>query len=309
MCGEDEQKQSTTTSVPDYVESGSKLAVNKATDLVKTPYKPYTGDRVADFNADQQSGFDAVRGLVTTNPGAVGASQYAAAPAQNISTERVVDESGKLGAISEYFNPYVDQALQPALRKIMEAADAQRKRIGAGATTAGAYGDARHGIMEAELDGNTSQAIGDTASQFFASAFDKAMGLRSDDLNRFMNVDTLNANFAEKGLDRLLTGTGEEQTRKLQAIQALLATGALQQGNDQKAMDAQYEEFLREYGHDKDMVALLTQVLGGTPYAKTQTTTTTQPDNSLAGLGGAIAGGFAGTEKGAGAIAALLAGI
>src|SRR5690606_35357417 len=107
-----------------------------------------------------------------------GAREYAHAPAQELTTERIVDESGRLGAIADYFNPYVEQALQPALRKIQEASDDQRRRSGAGATASGAYGDARHGILESQLYRDTGTAMGDVASEFYLDAFRDALGLR-----------------------------------------------------------------------------------------------------------------------------------
>ena len=52
-----------------------------------------------------------------------------------------------------------------------------RLRKKGNATAAQAFGDARHGILESDLDQNTSTAIGDTASQAYKAALDAAMGL------------------------------------------------------------------------------------------------------------------------------------
>lgn len=305
MCKDAEKKSETKTNIPQYVEDAGKLLVSKATDVAEKPFTPYTGDRFAGFTPDQQTAFQKIRDLASSAPGvgqeALGMIRnYGNAPAQNVSTERVVDEKGRLGAISDYFNPYVDNALQPALRKIMEAADAQRKQIGASATSSGAFGDARHGVVESNLNRNTSTAIGDTASQFYTNAFDKAMANRAADLNRFLSADTTDANFAEQGLGRQLAGANSlvsnaqaDQQRQLQVLQALLGAGNQQQGQAQLKKDFDFNEFMRQQGWDADVLGVLGAALAAAPYEKSQTTTETGKDNSLIGALGSVVGSVA----------------
>ncbi len=302
MGKEQETEQQTVASVPNYITEAGQNLLTQSQELADKPFESYTGERVAGFSGDQQTAFQELRNLVSNRPNVVGealdgARSYGSAPAQEISTERVVDEGGRLGAISDYFNPYDDNALQPAIRKIMEAADAQRKRISAGATSAGAFGDARHGILERDLDFETSSAIGETSAQFFKDAFDRAMGHRQTDLSRFNATDQNNASFDEAALNRQLTGStslldmsGKDQTTALQAIQALLTSGGVQQGNEQAGLDADYGEFLREYGHEFSILDALGAALSGVPYERTQTTTQTTPDNSGYQAAGAAAG-------------------
>jgi hypothetical protein len=320
MCKDaPDQKSTSTVDIPAYVEAGGKKLVSLGTKAADKPFVPYTGDRVAGLNQDQTTAFQQIRNLISGAPKVLdeslaGARTYANAPAQNIETERVVDEGGRLGAISDYFNPYTEQALQPAIRKIMEAADQQRKQIGASATSSGAFGDARHGIMEGVLNRDTSQVIGDTSSQFFKSAFDSAMANRSTDLNRFLQADTTDANFDEQGLQRGFTGSGavldranSDQQRQLQAIQALLSGGTQQQGNVQAGLDADYGEFLRKQGWDASLIDTLAKALGAAPYQKTQTTTQDGgKDNSLIGLGGSVAGSVLSSAPVAAALAAFI---
>ena len=300
MCKESEK--TSTTSVPGFVQDASQKLISKAETLADKPFEPYTGERVAGLTADQQNAFQQLRDLIAGAPkvgadAVAGAQHYANAPAQSISTERVVDEGGKLGSIEDYLNPNNEQAKQPALRKIMEAADAQRKRIGASATSAGAFGDARHGIVENQLDSTTSQAIGDTSAKFMAEAFDKAMGLRTGDLNRFGTVDKTNADYAETALGREMLGSkgavdiaGADQKRQLEQIQALLASGAIQQGTEQAGLDALFQEFMRAYGNDYNVLDALSKALGGSRGSYDTTQTTSGEDNSLLGLLGSIAG-------------------
>lgn len=299
-------KTTSTNSVPGYVTDLSTSLASKAGDVLDKPFEAYTGDRVADFNADQQSAFQKLRDLIAGAPqvggdAIQGAADYAKAPAQSIGTERIVDENGKLGAIADYLNPFQENVVSPALRKIQEQADAQRKRISAGATAAGSFGDARHGITEAMLGRDTSLAMGEIAGQLNKQGFDTAMGLRTGDVNRFKDVDALNANYDEQALQRMLTGTGaqldrakSDQDRLLGQISALLGAGTQQQGNEQSQLDAAYQEFMRKYiGDDATKIAAVTQALQGMKGAYDTTKTETKPDNSLLGAAGSAAGAAA----------------
>ena len=311
MCKESETQSQTVSTVPGYVTDASRTLAGQATDLATRPFEAFTGDRVAGFSPDQTNAFQMLRDYISGAPNVLpealeGARTYASAPAQVVGTERVVDESGQLGAISDYLNPYVDAALNPVIRRITEEADKRRIALGNRAQSAGAFGDQRHGVLESEINEDTNQAIGDVAGRFYMDAFDKALGLRTGDVNRFYNADVTSANLAERALDRTRTGTGDLLTRAQQDQQtmlnqlgALLGYGSLQQGVEQAELDAAYQEFLREYQDSFDVVRALSAALSGLPFERTQTTTATQPDNSLLGLAGSLAGAFLGGPPGA----------
>lgn len=301
MSGKSTSTQKTT--YPEWANQAGQLLVTKGTEMVNKPFENYSGERVADLTGDQNDAFAQLRTLISNAPNLGPTVQanmgaYANAPAQQISTERVVDQGGQLGAIADYTNPAMtaaDGPAQAAIRRIMEAADTSRKRIGAGATSAGAFGDARHGIQEASLDRDTSLAVGETAGKMYQDAYNSGMALRTGDLNRFLQTDSSNAALEEQALQRLLTGTKEmvgttqaDQSRMLQQIQALLGTGAVQQANGQAGLDALYQEFIREYGHDFSVLSALGGAVGAAP--KETTTTTTQPNNGLWGILGSAIG-------------------
>lgn len=301
MCKESEKKQTSKVELPDYIKQGGQLLVNKATDLTNTPYQAYTGDRVAGLTGDQQTMFQKVRDLVgnapdLTNESLQGVRNYSSAPAGQIS-QSIVDESGPLGSIQSYMNPYLDQTLQPAIKKLMDTVAQQRNQIGAQATSAGAFGDARHGIVESELNKSAQENVGNLTSQAYSQAFDRAMGLRGDDINR----QAQNVQFNEQALNRQLTGAqalpsvqSSNQSNLLQQLNALLSSGTVQQAQEQSQLDANYQDFLRQYGHQFDVLGALGSALTGAPYEKTQTTVEKGPDNSILGLLGSVAGAYMG---------------
>lgn len=104
-------------------------------------------------------------------------------------TQRIVDENGFLGAISDYMNPYTENILQPAIRKINEASDRRRKQIGHSANMSGAFGDARHAISEGLNEEGTKEQISDATGIAYKMAFDDAMGRRTGDAQRKLTAD------------------------------------------------------------------------------------------------------------------------
>lgn len=310
MCKESKTKQNSVQQVeiPAWLTNASESLASKAAAAADKPFEAYTGDRVAGLTGDQNTAFQALRDFISGGTTTNAATHAMSAPAQSIGTERVVDEGGRLGAIGDYMNPYTEKALQPALAKIQEQADARRKQINAGATSAHAFGDARHGVLEAKHDLDTSRAVGETAGTFMNNAYNTAMGQRATDLTRFGDVDKTNAQFGETALNRELTGSGQVQSQMLQQIQALLGGGAIQQGNEQQGLDAAYQEFLRKYQDDPTKIAAYSKALGSLPYSRTATTDTvnTQPDNSLLGLAGSLGGAALGSAPVSGALASYL---
>lgn len=311
------KSQTSTTTVPDYVSNASEDLVSRAVSRADRGPTPYKGNLVAGFNADQRSAFQMLRDLASKGSGVSDevmglVRDYAKAPGQEVSTERIVDEDGKLGAIGDYLNPYVENALNPAIRRIMEAADKQRNQIGASATSAGAFGDARHGIRDSRLNQDTSTAVGDTASNFMMQAFEQAMGKRQSDLNRFLDVDKTNATYGERELDRMLTGARElpaAAMSELPFIQQLLGVGNTQQGQGQRVLDSRYNEFLRQQNDEYNLLNSLASALGSARYDVTQTSESSEPDNWIADLIGSGTSAYLGSTAGSAALSTLLAGI
>lgn len=298
MCFGSKETGSRETKLPDWMNDAGEFLVGYGTDLANKPFQAYTDPRVAGFSDDQTNAFQMLRNVISGAPNIgpevlEGIRTAANAGPQSVGTERLVDEGGRLGAMADYINPYTDARLTPVIRRIEEAADQERKRIGAGATMAGAYGDARHGVREAQLARDKNLAISEAAGTAHADAFDKAMAGRSGDVARFLQTDLANAGYSEAALNRLLGGstallagaTGD-QDRLLKQVQALLGSGGQQQALGQAGLDAQFQEFLRRYGHDFNIMNALAGVLKSTPTSNT--VTESRPDNSGLQLIGSV---------------------
>lgn len=307
MCfGESKESKrvETKSTLPDYLRSASEWNVNNVKNMAATPYQAYDGQRVADLTGDQNSAFDIIRNLASAdNPYLTDIQnlfqQYGSTPATQLDTPSILGAGydARTGSISDYMNPYIEAVLNPQLRAIDRTGQQARNRNATAATMEGAYGDARHGVMDAAQVRDQNQLTTDTVGKAYAGAYDSAGNLRSKDVSNLMQTDASNAALLEQALGRMLSGGNALQGldkyqtgRNLDLARALDATGTEQQKNAQDKLNAPYEEFLRAQQWGPEMAKLLASVTASMPYEKSQTATTYEPDNSgwqmLGSLGG-----------------------
>lgn len=287
LCGSSSQKGSASTQLPAWYENAVKSNVGKAGDLAARPYPQYTAPRLADFTPDQLAGFDKTRAT---------AGQY----------QPYLDQAGsllqKFGGMTwadadqqSYMNPYQQQVTAATVDELRRQGEVSRAQIERDATAASAWGDARHGVVEAEQRRNEGRTIADTIATGNAAAYDRAQ--------QAFNTDRA-AQMAAAGGMVDFAGTGAQLGYADAA--ALLGIGGQQQNQGQASLDLAYQDFLREKGYPMEMVNFMTSTLQGSPYSST--TTTTQPGgNAFAqnlGAFGALAGGL-GMLSDAGGFASL----
>lgn len=293
MCDGGGTQQSTVENkVPEWVDAAGKDIYGKASNFYNQGYQQYGGQRQAPFSPTQTGAFDAIKGYAppaVTND-ALDMARRATAP---VSTERTVDEGGRLGSIDSYLNPFRMDALNPAIDAITRNSDAQRKTIGGNAMAAHAYGDARHGILEGRLNQDTSRAIGDTVSTSLSNQFNTAMGQRSSDLDRFMNSDVANRAALMGGAQALPAISAADQNSFLARMQAMMGVGNTEQQQAQTGLDIPYQDFQGKQQDAYDRLASLVSVLGGVPYSRSQVTTSPKPpDNTGFQILGSLLGAF-----------------
>ncbi len=286
-------------------------------------YTPYEGPRVAADTwpqANARSQFsnmsnDEVNKFI--NQGYQYVQAAGNAPAQHVGTERVVDQGGQLGAISDYTSPYINQVLKPQLQDLDEEGMRRAKELNSRAAMAGAFGDTGWEFgraRESDLTRRAREAAIGNANQ---NAYDRAMQLRETDAGRFLDVNKSNANYEEQRLARMQSvgndmakmGIMNDQNR-LAILGALDKSGQALQAQDQKALDAAYQEFSRATGFPLEVSQMIIQAVNGSPLSKamseqkvgtTDTTTnssgtttgqTQQPNNSGFNILGSLLGAF-----------------
>lgn len=246
MCGTSESTGTTVSKLDPLTDRIKRIALGRGLDIMNQSFPGYDyRNRTAGFNPDQKSAFGLIRGFNTPGQG------------------RIIDEGGSLGKISDYMNPYMDQAIAPALRDIRERGQVLRNDIGSTATMANAFGDARHGVVEGQQMEGEMQEVGDLSSQARAAAWNNAMGLRA----------------------------GDRESQMANAM-ALLGVGQTQQQNQQQNLNARYEEYLRGVEWPFRGLDSILSILSGSPNAQQVTQTQQQPNNWLAQILGSLGGSF-----------------
>ena len=299
---------SSTTAPPSWVQSAGQDNYTQARGVLDAGFVPYTGEKTAPLSSDEIAAGNLVdKTAATTNPyagqSASDFNQYGSTPGYNYNFSTVVDPNGPLGSVQSYMDPYVQATLDPTLRQIGISGAQARQGIDANAIQSGAFGDARHGVVESEQLKNQSLQEGDATAQAYDKAYTSAMANRQQDASRQFSTQQAQNSADEASLARLRT-SGQDLTnldasgvsRALGLASAQGQVGATARGVQQQADTANQAEFMRQQGFTDQQISFLTSVLSGTPTAQTTTGNsdqiTSQPDNSgwqaLAALGGAI---------------------
>lgn len=283
--------------LPSYIAPYVGRMLGRAEGLSQEEYQAYGGPRLADFNADQQAAFERFRQQNPMTPqqtqgaGIVGqaANQLLAGSNQRFDQ----------GQADFYMSPYMQNVVDMQKREAQRDFDKMMPTIDANAQKAGAFGGARHGLVESEARRNLSTQLGDIQTQGLQSAFTNAQGQFNADQNRMGTMAT-----GAIGGGQTLAGIGQNVFQnQLATNQGLLGIGNQQQGLDQKSADIGYEQFQQQKQHPYQQAQYMQSFLQGLPMTQTTTATTT-PAPTLAqqlissGIGGYQLGNMIGGAKG-----------
>lgn len=241
----------TITDIPDFLKDPYKRLISSGETLTAEDYPLYEGNRVAEFTPLQQAAFGLAGDIPTQGSRQLGLSELA-----TLSGAQGVPQAN----IGAYMNPYIQQAIAPALQDIERSHLKELNRLGAQGASAGAFGGSRQALLEAEQGRNYMEARGDLLAKGLATAYESGLQAFGQDQTRRLQAGQ------QFGL------LGEtEQTMGLRGLDSLLRTGALQQAQGQAGLDVAYQDFLEQrdwpYGQLSFMQALLS---GGPQIGTTQ---------------------------------------
>lgn len=280
-----------------------------ATQIANQSYPGYSGEkRLEPFSDDQRSTFGQVNAFADQggNPGYYQyanqqAQAYGAAPAGQVNTGRVVDESGPLGKISDYMNPYVNQVVQPQIRNLNEAAARQRIQSGEAATAGGAFGDARHGVADSLTNREQMNSIADVTGRGYSDAYNQAMAARTGDVGRMFQADTQNQALREQALQRQLQSGQSSMdfglannADYLQRLNAKMNVGNMQQQQGQKLRDYDYMNYQQGVEWPFRQFDTLKSLLTGQPNAGQTQQQTTGGNSGVWNILGSALGAYLG---------------
>lgn len=236
--------------------------LQKGNALVNTPMPTYTGQLTAGPSSYQNQAWQGLSNL--TLPSTLTQSgqnlQDIQQKAQNVSFD-----PSKIG---QYMNPYLQQSLNPQLEEARRQSQITQLANQAKATQAGAYGGGRSAIMEAETQRNLGTNLANITGQGYKTAYDEAM-----------KAAQYGTDVGLRGLQQATTANqaagnigAQEAQYGLQNLQALGTAGNVQQGQNQAALNAQYNEYLRQLKYPQDILKFQQGIIQGMPGGSQQLT-------------------------------------
>lgn len=193
---------------------------------------------------------------------------------------RLVDEGGTLGKISDYTNPFLNEVLNPQIRAINEQLQSGVRDLGASQQSAGAFGDARHGVFEGRLYDDAAENVSDITGRAHAAAWDDAMNRRMADRDNAYKGAGAIADLGKRRFDTYMDANdalfNAGDTRRDAAEEKRVAVEKFRTA----IKDKKYNDALKLLG-----------VINGTSQPTT-TTTETKSNDGIGGIIGALLGAF-----------------
>jgi hypothetical protein len=317
------------TSIPEYAQPYVESTLGKAaalTDITNNPYQPYKGQQVAGFTplqmqAQQNVGnqqiapqlADASNMAYMTGQYGLG-TQGTAAQLQNASLgygalaadtgRQYAQQATNPYAQQAYMNPYLQNALQPALQEVQRQYDITGAQEMGNATRSGAFGGSREALMAAENQRNKNMAMNQMIGQGYNTAFQQAQQAQQFGAN--LGLQGLQAGqqgvqgavgagqYGLAGLGQAgaaastLGQLGQTQFGQEQAAnQAMLTAGTQQQQLQQKGLDTAYQQYVAQLNYPYQQIGFMSDLLRGLPLTQQSTSMYQNPSmiSQAAGLG------------------------
>lgn len=288
----------------------AKDLLEKGQALTSAPMPAYTGQLTTGPSDLQTKAWQGIANLtVPTNITAAGnemgniADQF---KGKTYTPGQITGSDFDTMAAQKYMNPYIEAALNPQLEALRKAAKlAENEQLGKLAVS-GALGGTKEAQLQALNRENLMRQQQGIVGSGYASAYDKAMAQFNADQQRNLAVqqqNEANAQFAAKyGMEalgealkaqqaRAQTG-GQEAQYGLANLQALSAAGATKQGLEQAALNADYNEYLRQLKYPQEMLTLQKNLLSNASLGETKTGYGEKPS-----IASQIKGGLLGTDE------------
>ena len=264
---------------PTSVQQARDELISRTRGFAAEPFQPYVDaqgrpiPRVAGFTPDQTTAFQSARDIAG-QAGALGALTPGLTQ-QGITAATGLAQTLPEANIQAYMSPYTQGVIDPMVRAIEENAQKERLRLGQQSARTGSFGGSRQAIAESELGRGTQRNIAETTAAERAKAYNQALDQFRKDQQM---IPQLYANAQN------MLGTGLTQTQGLLGSQVnpLLATGGLQQQNQQAQLDVNRQQFEEERDYPLRGIEALRSTLGlpATTLGIGQQAQTTSPPGS-----------------------------
>jgi len=295
-------QQTISTYAKPYVDN----LLDKSSSMLNADTPAYGGQLTAGYSTNQSDAWKGLSGLTLpkalTNAGTNLNDIATKEQALSYKSTPITSQSFNADQAAQYMNPYIDKALDPQLAALKRQQIINQQGDLAKLTQAGAYGGSRQAILQAQNNENLlrqqagligsgyNQAYQNAATQFNADA---ARNLQAQQLNQSGNQ--FGATYGLQGLQAATQAQTAAANAGAQGaqyglanLQALNTAGGQQQALDQQALNAQYNEYLRQLQYPQTMLTLNKNMLTGLPM------TTSNAFSAAKSASQQLAGGIAG---------------
>lgn len=280
----------TSTNLPSWVTGSGQSNYNRAQGIAGQPWDPNREQTVAGLNGDQQSGIQMTRDSMGNWVPAVNAAQGNISGLMGYNPNDVT--AGMLSGtdIGGYMNPYISNVINASQRINDQNLDRSISDSRVAAAGSGGFGGSRQAITEGVTRAQNALGMGQLTANLYNTGWDNAVNNARFDIGNRLDADKFNVNSGLAGAqfrlgasNDLITSAQNRQAMGNRDIQATMASGLLQQGNEQMQRDARTNNANSRYQDQVDKLNLLLQSLNATPY---NTSTHTTGTTSSFGVGG-----------------------
>ena len=263
MCSSSAPAAPTSTSqttIPEYAKPYAETMLGKSQALTESPYQAYGGQRMATSTPEQQAARQNVAGMqqpgqFAAGTGLAGAGGLSALGAGQTYMQMATDPGAQQAFMSPYVQNVVDLQKQEAIRDAQKAQLAQNL----GAARQGTYGGARQLLAGTERERNLQQNLANIQATGLQQAYDRAMqGMQFGTTAGIQGAQA--ATQAGATLGQL--GIGQQQAG-IDLAKAQEAFGAMNQAEQQKALDLQYQDFLQQQQYPYKQLGFMSDILRG----------------------------------------------
>lgn len=263
------QTKTTTVNLPDYIAPYAGRVLNRAESISNEGYIPYGGQRLQDFNADQQTAFQNTRDMQAMSPQQTQGGGIVGQAATNLLSAGNThwDQS----AADRYMNPYQQNVIDIQKREAQRDYDKQLPGLAAQAVKQGAFGGDRQAIVEAEAQRNLNQRLGDIQATGTQQGYNNAQSTFNTDMSRQGTALT-----GAAGAGQTLAGIGQQGFQNQLAVnQGIMGIGNQQQQLGQKSLDVGYQNFQDQVNDPLKKLGIMQSGFNGLPMTQVSTANTT----------------------------------
>lgn len=273
---------STNTTLDPFVRDLISRGFGAAANVAAIPYQAYTGPRIAQFRPEEQQAFDIARQTATNQVGqsqlnqAIGATQNAV----NYSPEQFQQN------VQGFMSPYNESVVDATMRRLAQARAERDASTKAQMAAAGAFGNERRGVYEAQLAGQQDLNDAQTLANLYQQGYTQAAGFANQLPGQQLSAAAQ------------LAGLGNQNLALQQAYQNMLSgVGQQQRSMAQQNLDLAYQDFLAQRGYPLEQLKILQSGLSGVPATTNTTATTTTPGQGALGTASQVIGLLGGIKN------------